>query len=155
MRKSVRDIAAGLIFIGFGLAFAIAATGYPLGTAFRMGPGYFPIVLGGLLVVLGILVAVEGVLAGADVPIGSVPWQALVLILGSVLFFGVTVRGLGLVTSLFVTVLAAALASRRTTLVSALVISIGLTILCVLVFVEALGLTIPLFGPWIRPWIGV
>ncbi|HWT31392.1 MAG TPA: tripartite tricarboxylate transporter TctB family protein [Propylenella sp.] len=155
MRKSVRDLAAGLIFIAFGLAFAIAASRYQIGTAFRMGPGYFPIVLGGLLVLLGIMVAVEGVLAGEDTPIGAVPWKALVLILGSIIFFGVTVRGLGLVPSLFVTVLMAAFASRRTTALTALLIAIGLTIGCVLIFVEALGLSIALFGPWVGPWIGL
>jgi len=155
MRKSVRDLAAGLIFIAFGLAFAIAAARYPIGTAFRMGPGYFPIVLGGLLVLLGIMVAIEGVLAGEDNPIGAVPWKALVLILGSIIFFGVTVRGLGLIPSLFVTVLMAAFASRRTTALTALLIAIGLTIGCVLIFVEALGLSIALFGPWVGPWIGL
>ena len=155
MRKSVRDVAAGLIFIAFGLAFAIAASRYPIGTAFRMGPGYFPIVLGGLLVLLGIMVAIEGVLAGEDNPIGAVPWKALVLILGSIIFFGVTVRGLGLIPSLFVTVLMAAFASRRTKALTALLIAIGLTIGCVLIFVEALGLSIALFGPWVGPWIGL
>ena len=155
MHKSVRDIAAGLIFVLFGLAFAIAASRYPIGTAFRMGPGYFPIVLGGLLVLLGVLVAVEGIIAGEAVPMGAVPWQAIVLILGSILFFGVTIRGLGLVPALFLTVLMAAFASRRTTPLAALLIAIGLTIACVVIFVEALGLSIALLGPWVSPWIGI
>ena len=155
MQRSVRDLAAGLIFIALGLAFAIAASRYPIGTAFRMGPGYFPIVLGGLLVLLGILVAVEGIVAGEAAPIGAVPWPAILLILGSILFFGVTVRGLGLVPSLCVTVLMAAFASRRTTALAALLIALGLTVACVIIFVEALGLSITLFGPWVGPWIGL
>ena len=53
MQRSVKDLLAGLVFIVFGLAFAIAASRYQLGTAFRMGPGYFPVVLGGCLVLLG------------------------------------------------------------------------------------------------------
>ena len=106
-------------------------------------------------VLLGILVAVEGIMAGEAAPIGAVPWPAILLILGSILFFGVTVRGLGLVVSLFVTVLMAAFASRRTTALAALLIAVGLTVACVLIFVEALGLSIPLIGPWIGPWIGL
>ena len=65
------------------------------------------------------------------------------------IFFGLTVRGLGLVPSVFVTALMSSFASRRTSLVVGLLISVGLTILCVLVFVVALRLRLPLLGPWI------
>ena len=60
-----------------------------------------------------------------------------------------------MVPSLFVTVLMAAFASRRTTALAALLIAVGLTVACVLIFVEALGLSIPLIGPWIGPWLGM
>ena len=69
--------------------------------------------------------------------------------LGAVIFFGLTVRGLGLVAALFVHALMSAFASRRTRLRAALLIAVGLTILCVLVFVVALRLRLPLVGPWI------
>jgi hypothetical protein len=114
-----------------------------------MGPGYFPVVLGGCLVVLGVLVAIEGFVGGEKGEIGPVPWRAMVLILGPIMFFGFTVRGLGLVVSLFVTVLAASFASRRTSVASAFLIAIGLTVACVVIFTEALGLPVPLFGPWL------
>jgi putative tricarboxylic transport membrane protein len=149
MQRSVKDLLAGAVFIVFGLAFTIAASRYQLGTAFRMGPGYFPVVLGGCLVLLGVLVVVEGFVAGEKGEIGAVPWKALVLILGAILFFGFTVRGLGLVVSLFLTVLAASFASQRTSVVAALLIAICLTVGCVVIFVEALGLPVPLFGPWL------
>jgi hypothetical protein len=149
MQKSLKDLLAGLVFIAFGLAFAYAASTYPLGTAIRMGPGYFPLVLGGLLALLGIIVVIEGVIAGEGEALGSVPWRGAILILGAVVFFGFTVRGLGLAPSIFVTVLLAAFASRRTGILAALAISVGLTALCLLVFVTALGLPLPLFGPWV------
>ena len=76
---------------------------YQLGTAFRMGPGYFPLVLGGCLVLLGVLVVVEGLRGRGEGRDRRVPWRAIVLILGAIIFFGVTVRGLGLVASLFMT----------------------------------------------------
>ncbi len=145
----MRDVLAGLTFVGFGLAFAVVAASYEVGSALRMGPGYFPLVLGGLLAFLGVLIIAKGFLAGEGGPIGAVPWRALALILAAVLFFGLTVRGLGLVPSTFVTALMAAFASRRTGVVAALLISVGLTVLCVLVFVVALSLRLALLGPWL------
>ncbi len=150
MQKSAKDLLAGLIFVGFGAAFAYAAWGYDLGNAIRMGPGMFPVVLGGILVLLGALVIVEGVVAGEGGPIGAVPWRGLVLILGAVLFFGFFVRPLGLVPTLLVSVLLAAISSTRTGPVTAVVLAVALTLFCTLIFVFGLGLPLPLFGPWLQ-----
>jgi len=135
--------------VAFGLAFAVLSTGYEVGSPVRMGPGYFPLVLGILLVGLGGLVAVRGVLFGDGDAIGIVPWRAIVLLLAAIITFGVTVRGLGLVPSTLIAVLLSALASRRATLISVLLVSVGLTALCVLVFVVALNLRLTLLGPWL------
>jgi hypothetical protein len=147
--RALKDILAGLAFVAFGLAFAVQAAGYGVGTPVRMGAGYFPLLLGGVLVLLGGVIAVKGFLAGEGEAIGVIPWRAIGLILGAVLFFGLTVRGLGLIASTFVAVLMASFASRRTGVVTALLIALGLTVLCVLVFVLALRLRLPLVGPWI------
>lgn len=149
MQKSAKDLLAGLLFVAFGLSFAFAAWNYDLGTAIRMGPGYFPVVLGSLLVLLGIIVLVEGMVAGEQGAIGPVPWRGLVLILASVLFFGFTVRRLGLVPSLFVTVLLAAFSSARTGIVGGLIMAAALTFFCTAIFSYALGLPVPLFAPWL------
>ena len=149
VRRALKDIVVGLAFVAFGLGFAILAAGYGIGTPVRMGPGYFPLVLGGILVFLGGIIVVKGFLAGEGEAIGVIPWRALALILGAVIFFAVTVRGLGLIGSTFVAVLMASFASRRTGVVTALLLAVGLTILCVLVFVLALRLRLPLVGPWI------
>jgi Tripartite tricarboxylate transporter TctB family len=150
-KRAVTDILAGLIFVAFGLAFAITSLRYELGTPLRMGPGYFPLALGGILVFLGLLIVGKGFIASssAEGRFGSVPWRALLLIVLAVLFFGLTVRGLGLVPATAVTALLAALASSRTGILAALAIAAGLTVLCVLVFVLALQLRLPLFGPWL------
>ena len=125
-RAGIRDILSGLIFVGFGAAFGYAATGYPLGTAFRMGPGYFPLVLAGLMALLGVLIVAKGVTAAAaEGEIGPVPWRGVVLILAALVYFGACIRGLGLVPSLFGAALLSALASRRNGPVSALVIAAG------------------------------
>lgn len=149
MPRSLKDILAGLVFVAFGLAFAVVATSYEIGSPLRMGPGYFPFVLGCLLVLLGGLIAAKGLLAGEGEAIGAIPWRAVGLIIAAVLFFGLTVRGLGLVPSVFVTALMSGFASRRTTLLMGLLVTAGLTILCILVFVVALRLRLPLLGPWI------
>jgi hypothetical protein len=150
-RAGIRDILSGLIFVGFGAAFGFAASGYELGTAFRMGPGYFPIVLAGVLVVLGIAILVKGVTAAAsDAAIGVIPWRGAVLILGALVYFGASVRGLGLVPALFGAALLSALASRHNGPLAALVIAGALTLACVLIFHYGLGVAVPLFGPWVR-----
>jgi hypothetical protein len=149
VQKAIRDVLAGLVFMAFGLAFAVTAWSYDIGTALRMGPGYFPLVLGGILVLLGALTVLEGIVAGEGEAIGPVPWRGIVLLTAAVLFFGFTVQRLGLAPSLFVTVLLAAFSSHRTTIVSALAMAFGLTAFCILVFVEALGMPVPLVGPWL------
>jgi hypothetical protein len=150
-KRAVTDLLAGLIFVAFGLAFAATSLTYDLGTPLRMGPGYFPLVLGGILVVLGLLIVGKGLVAGAgeEGRLGGVPWRALVLIVLAVLFFGMTVRGLGVVPATAVTALLTALASYRTGIVAAVAIAAGLTVLSVLIFVLALQLRLPLFGPWL------
>lgn len=149
--RALKDILAGLAFAAFGLAFAVVASSYEIGTTVAMGPGYFPLALGGLLVLLGGVIAAKGFLDGEAGAVGAVPWRALVLVLGAVLFFGLTVRGLGLIPSTFVAALMSAFASRRTGVVGALLISVGLTVLSMVVFVAALSLRLPLVGPWIQP----
>jgi hypothetical protein len=150
MQKSLRDFLAGAIFVAFGLAFAIAAYSYDLGTAVRMGPGYFPLLLGALLTLLGIGVIAEGAMTGEGAGLGPIPWRAIALIVAAIFFFGLTVRGLGLVPTLLIVTLAASLASRRTTPTVAVLIAVGLTALCVGIFAYALGLNLPLLGPWLQ-----
>ena len=149
MQKSLRDIVAGLIFLGFGAIFAYIASTYPLGTGLRMGPGYFPLVLGAILILLGLVIIIQGVVQGDLTEIGPVPWRGIILITAAVIVFGFGVRRLGLAPSLFLAVLLAAFSSERTTLVSGILMAVGLTVFCILIFVEALGMTVPLIGPWL------
>ena len=149
MQRARKDLLAGAVFAGFGLAFAITSATYDIGTPLRMGPGFFPLVLGGILVVLGISIAVKGFVAGEGGEIGTVPWRALVLLLAAIVFFGFTVRDLGLAPALFVSVLLAALAGRGVRIVPAVVIAVSLTALSVLIFVVLLQLRLPLVGPWL------
>ena len=150
LRDARKDLLAGATFVGFGLAFAVTASTYEVGTALRMGPGFFPLVLGSLLVVLGILIAVKGFVAADSDEIGPVPWKALALLVVALLFFGYTVRGLGVVPALLVTIFLSALAGHRARVVPAVVIAGCLTALSVLIFIIALQLRLAYFGPWLQ-----
>jgi hypothetical protein len=138
------------LFAGFGLAFAVGAVFYPIGSAARMGPGFFPLLVGGLLVGLGLLIVLrpEGLDAEGD-GLGGVTWRGLALIPMSIIVFALTVRGLGLVPSLLGTIVLAALATRETRPIGAVILAIGITVLSVLIFIVALRLNLPLIGPWI------
>lgn len=150
-RNSIKDLLAGPIFIGLGVAFGYASLSYSLGTAFRMGPGYFPLMLSGILVFLGLVITVQSFLTGPDaVPLERVPWLGLVLIIAALVFFGLTVRGLGLAPSLFVTTFLSAFASQKTGLVGAMVIAALLVAVCMLIFVVGLGLPLRMVGPWLE-----
>lgn len=149
MQRSAKDVLAGLTFVGFGLAFAIGSLGYEIGDPVRMGPGFFPLTVGVLLAVLGISIAVTRSSEPDDEPMTAPPWRAAGLILAALVVFGLTVRGLGLVPSIFVTSLLASLASRETRIPLAVLLAVGLTLLCIAIFVFALSLRLPLVGPWI------
>ena len=149
VRRALKDILAGGIFVVLGAAFAIISLSYEIGSPGAMGPGYFPLVLGIVLVGLGILVIVKGFIAGEGEPIGDVEWRAVILIGVALLFFGITIRGLGVVGALFGTSLLAALARSQTSIREALIIAVALTALSVVIFVVALQLRLPLFGSWI------
>lgn len=150
-QKALNDIVSGVLFIVIGFAFGYAASGYQIGTALRMGPGYFPLVLAGLLCLIGIGIVIKGFrsTSGGE-PIGVFPWRGMILLLGALTFFGMTIRGLGLVPCLFITVFASAMASRSTTLVGALVLAVFMVVFCVAIFIYGLGVPLPLFGPWAR-----
>ncbi|WP_119460369.1 tripartite tricarboxylate transporter TctB family protein [Rhodospirillaceae bacterium SYSU D60014] len=149
MLGALKDLLAGLVFIAFGLAFGYASLGYDIGSALRMGPGYFPLFLSGILTVLGVVILVQGFFQTEESPIGPTPWLALVLLVGALFIFGFTVQGLGLVPSLMITVFMSAFASRHTGVLGAIALTIGLTLVCVLIFVYGLGLPLRLLGPWL------
>jgi len=139
----------GAIFVGLGIFFAYQSLGLELGTTFRMGPGYFPLVLACALILLGAVILVQATRVSGE-PIGPIAWRGMLFILPAPVFFGLTVRGLGFVPALFFTGLIAAFASSRMKPLTALVLVAGLTLFSVVVFSYALGLPFQRFGPWVR-----
>lgn len=139
----------GLVFIGAGLFFAVQSLGLEKGTALRMGPGYFPLVLAGLLILLGAVILVQSFRKEGE-PIGPLAWRGMLFILPAPVVFGLTVRGLGFVPALFITAFIACFASHRMTVLGALILSSAVTLFSVAVFSYALGLPFERFGPWLR-----
>ena len=138
----------GALFIAVGLFFGYQSWNLDLGTAFRMGPGYFPFVLSVILVLLGLIVFIQATRVAGE-PVGPIAWRGMLFILPAPIFFGLTVRGLGLVPSIFLTATIAAFASSRMRPGMALLLSAGLTLFSVIVFSYALGLPFQRFGPWL------
>ncbi|MCO4316268.1 tripartite tricarboxylate transporter TctB family protein [Phyllobacterium sp. 21LDTY02-6] len=145
---SARDLVCGIVFILVGLVFGAQAFGLEIGTAFRMGPGYFPLVLSGILVLLGVIVIVQSTQVEHE-PMGPIAWRGILFILPAPIIFGLTIRGLGFVPSLFLTAMVAAFASQRMRPGTALLLVGGLTLFSVIVFSYALGLPFRRFGPWL------
>lgn len=146
--RSPKDFYAGLLFILFGLAFIWLARDYGFGTARRMGPSFFPIVLAGILVAIGLVIGVRGIAVTEEPPKGFT-LKGLVLVIFSTLLFGVLVRNAGVPVATAVLVAISAVASQRFNWKPTLVLAIGLAIFCVVVFVYALGLPMPVRGPWL------
>ena len=142
----------GLIFLCFGLA-AIALIGdNEMGSAGKMGPSYFPTVLGGLLAIVGLVGIIRAFIgrgSGAHDAIGTFHIRDIVIILGAVVLFGILMRGAGLAAAAFVLVMLSSYASKQFSLKSALPLAIGLAIFAVLLFVKLLGLPMPIVGPWL------
>lgn len=140
--SSKADLAGGLALVAVGLWFLTQSYGLELGTARRMGPGYFPLFLSVLLIVLGAIIGLK--------PFLTLPWRGPVFILAAPIFFGLTVRGLGFGPALFLATLLAGQASRRMTPVASLVLAAGVTAFSVGVFLYGLSLPYRPIGPWLR-----
>jgi hypothetical protein len=142
------SIACAAIFIAFGAFFAIQSLGMELGTPFRMGPGFFPLVLAGILILLGLVIGIQATQMKGE-PLGPLAFRGALFILPAPLVFALTVRGLGFVGAVFLTSLVASFASMRMKPLRALVISLAITTFATVVFSHALGLPLQRFGPWL------
>jgi Tripartite tricarboxylate transporter TctB family len=142
------DFTAGILFILFGAVFGLTALNLDMGTTLRMGPGYFPIMLAVVLTLLGIGIVISS-FGSVGEAVGAYAWRGMVFILAAPIFFGLTVRGLGFVPSIFFTTVIAALAGLKMKPVYAVVLAVGVTIFTTLVFSYALGLPFRRFGPWL------
>jgi hypothetical protein len=141
-----KDFWAGILFVAIGAAVILVALNYPLGTAGRMGPGYFPRMLGGILIFLGALTVLRGVTTQGSA-FGGFPWRLFVFILGSVMVFALVLPRLGLAVSSFLLVALSGLAAPEGKLWHVFAYAATLALTVSIVFVYGLSLEIPLW-PW-------
>ena len=148
-----RDILGGVVVVAIGVGFLLQGRELEMGTAARMGPGYFPTVLSCLMIVLGAALALLALRrpAAEEGWLGRVPWAGVLLVVGAVVFFGLTLRGIGLAPAVLAVVLATAWASRYASVRASVPLALGLAVFCVVLFTRLLGLPLPAVGPWLSP----
>lgn len=148
MTRNPKDFWTGLLYIFFGASAIIIARDYNMGTAVRMGPAFFPTILGAVLAVIGAIAVIRSFIAPGT-PIGGFSFKGLGLVTLSVVVFGFLVRGAGLAVALPLLVIISAYGSTRFRWRTTLIMAAGLTIFCALVFVKGLGIPLPIVGPWL------
>ncbi len=142
--KNPKDFWAGLMFLAFGLFFVVGARNYRLGSAARMGPGYFPTLLGGLMALIGGVVFFRSLTTKGG-KASPIPFRVLFFITLSLLVFGYLLKPIGLVLALGLLVFVSALAGHEFKIKEVLLLSAVLIVLSVAVFVKGLGLPFPLW----------
>lgn len=149
--RNQKNFWSGVMFAAVGLAFAGFARDYEMGTAQRMGPAFFPTVLGLLLAALGAIIAIQGLAAeGEDGEIHKFHFDALGWVLGAVVLFGILLRPAGLIVSLVVLVVVSAFGSHDFKLRDTAVLTAGLLVLVLAVFIWGLKLTIPVWPAFMQ-----
>lgn len=141
-----KDFALGAACLAIGAAFALTATSYNLGTASKMGPGYFPFVLGTLLAVIGAIIAARSMAARRVLrQLDRIEPKAALLVLGSICLFAILYDDVGLVLAIIGAVVLSSRAAPDYSLLQAFFAGVVLCVLCVVIFVWALGLQMPLW----------
>jgi uncharacterized membrane protein len=138
-----KDVWAGLLLIAVGAAAIVVARDYAFGTALRMGPGYFPVVLGALLILFGLAILAAGLRRGERIA-GSWSLRAIFVLPLSLVLFGLLMQHAGFVPAMLVLIFGAAAAGSEFRFVEVLLFALALTALAVVVFVWGLGLPYPL-----------
>jgi hypothetical protein len=157
--KSQRDFFAGLLFCAIGVAFAWGATTYNVGTGARMGPGYFPLVLGVVLAILGGIEMVKALIIHSESgdKIGKWAWRPICYVLGANIAFGILLGGLpsikvpamGMILAIYALVIIASKAGERFKLKDVLILATILAVGSYLAFIVLLKLQIPVWPTFI------
>ena len=98
--RNKKDFGAGIMYMAFGLFFALNALNYKMGTAAKMGPGYFPFWLGAILTALGFYILIKSMSSkNTEESIGKWDWRIMIWISGSVALYGILLPTLGFLLS--------------------------------------------------------
>jgi hypothetical protein len=139
------DFWSGLLFISLGAAGLVLGSEYQAGSAFQMGPGYFPRLISGGLILIGCITAAKA-FRSSGVTIEGAPWRAIFIVLASLVAFGLIAPRWGLAPASFAIVLISGLAAPDRKLGQLFIAALLLTTFSAGVFIYGLGLTIPVFA---------
>ena len=146
--RNNRDFFAGLVYIGLGIVAMWIARDYPFGSALRMGPGYFPTVLGGIMIVFGIMVLLMGVKNNEKMK-GTWSIRALIVLPLATGVFGFVMEHAGFLPALALLIPMSAASGNEFRWGEIILLTIGLLVICTGVFIYGLGLPYPLIkGLW-------
>lgn len=144
--KNQKDFWAGLMFIAVGAFFSGFGTQYTIGTAAKMGPGYFPVSLGIIMMLLGALLSFRATAASAtEEKVAKFDWYVMFWILGSTALFGALIQPMGLVVALTALVMVSSYASHEHSWKVAIINTIVLIIASYLIFIRGLNLQFQLW----------
>ena len=157
--KSQKDFFSGLMFLIIGGAFAFGATSYTIGTSARMGPGYFPMLLGVIMAILGAIVHFYSLIVETPDgdPVSSFAWAPILYVLGSNVAFGIMLVGLpaihlpssGLFAAIFTLTILASKAGDEFILKEVLILGSILSLISYLAFIVLLKLQMPMWPVYI------
>jgi hypothetical protein len=138
-----RDFWAGLMFLVIGAVAILVARNYPFGRLLRMGAGYFPTVLGGILILFGIYIMVKGLRKSEKIQ-GNWSIRAVIVLPVIIVLFGVLMERAGFIPALAVLAFGSAAAGKEFRWGEVLLLTAFLTVLSLAVFIWGLGLPYPL-----------
>lgn len=146
MRLNYRnmDFWSGLMLAVVGLVALLIARDYPMGTVLRMGSGYFPTILSGLLIVFGVVLMLRAVNTSESIE-GGLSLRALIILPTALCLFGYLLDRAGFIPAMLVIIFGSALAGREFRFLEVLGLAVGLTAASVLIFIIGLGLPYPLY----------
>jgi len=142
--KSPEDFGSGLLFIGFGILAVVVSRDYPIGTTSRMGPGYFPTVIGFILIILGLIIAATSLKVTGE-GIGSFAWRPIILLSAAFSFYGWAIDHIGFIPALFGLIVLSAASGSKFKWSEVLIMSVGFITGTWLLFIWALKMPYPLF----------
>lgn len=145
IRRLNRDVISGALFIAIGAAGLYISHDYRIGTAFRMGPGYFPRLLCAVLVGLGVLIALRGLVRGGEMP-GRLNWRPLVMVTTAIVTFALLISTAGLLPAALAIVLLGAFGGPEFKPVEAVILAVLLSAGAVALFKLGLGMPFPIFA---------
>jgi hypothetical protein len=141
--RDPQDFWSGVLFIVIGLGFAFIARTYSLGTANRMGPGFFPFYLGLIMAGLGVAILIISFRKKGE-PVGRFYWKPILWVIGSICVFGLLLKAVGMLVAGFILVVGSSLGGDEFKLKGVLILASVLVVFCALVFVIGLKLPIPM-----------